>query len=314
VALRESVVNDPPERPAGIDNAVWAALSRGLAKERVDRYPGCADFVDALQAVKQAPARAQPVFHEPPGLVPPPSVPRQERLPRLDEPWTNSLGMKFVPVPGTNVLFSVWDTRVKDYRACAQAGSGVDASWRNPGFEQGPTHPVVNVSWDDAQAFCRWLTETERTAGLLLPEESYRLPADAEWSAAVELDEPGGGSPKDKDTNIQDVYPWGTQWPPPRGAGNYDLSLKVDDYPYTSPVGSFAPNRFGLYDMGGNVFQWCEDWYDADHKYRVLRGGSWYDRLAAFLLSSFRLHRSPDDRSFYIGFRLVLAGRTHDPA
>ena len=65
------------------------------------------------------------------------------------------------------------------------------------------------------------------------------------------LNESRGGTPKDKDMKIKDVYPWGTQWPPPRGAGNYDKSLNVDSYDYTSPVGSFGANRFVLHDMGG---------------------------------------------------------------
>jgi hypothetical protein len=307
VALRESVLHDLPERPEGMQDAVWAALLRGLAKERDDRYPSCTEFVEALQGGKQDLAEAQPLQESPrPG--PAPSMPRQEGHPRLDEPWTNSLGMRFVPVAGTQALFSVWDTRVQDYEAYAQARSEADAGWKSPGFEQRPAHPVVKVSWEDAQGFCRWLTETERNAGLLLPEMSYRLPTDAEWSAAAGLDEPNEGTPKDKDMKIQGVFPWGTEWPPPKGAGNYDLSLKTDDYVYTSPVGTFAANRYGMYDVGGNVWQWCEDWYDTDRKHRVLRGASWYDRVPDFLLSSFRLNRSPDYRCFYIGFRVVLAG------
>jgi formylglycine-generating enzyme required for sulfatase activity len=308
VALRESVLHDLPERPEGMPDAVWAALSRGLAKEREGRYPSCKEFVDALQGGKQDSAKTQPILQEPAGPEPASPTPREEGPPRLDAPWTNSLGMRFAPVPGTQALFSVWDTRVQDYETYALARSEADASWKSPGFEQGPAHPVVKVSWEDAQGFCRWLTETERAAGLLPPELSYRLPTDAQWSAAVGLDEPDEGTPKDKDMKIQGVYPWGTEWPPPKGAGNYDSSLRGHDYARTSPVGSFAANRYGLYDMGGNVSQWCEDWYDTDRQNRVLRGGSWYDRIPDFLLSSFRLNRSPDYRCFYIGFRVVLAG------
>ena len=223
-----------------------------------------------------------------------------------DNPWENSLGMKFVPVPGTKVLFSVWDTRVQDYEAYAGAAAGGDNS--NPGLShgQGPTDPVVNVNWGDAHAFCRWLTEKERKAGLITAEESYRLPTDAEWSMAVGLDEPSVGTPEEKDGKVKGVYPWGTQWPPPRGAGNYGKDLKVDDFPYMSPVGSFAPNRYGLYDMGGNVQQWCEDWYDDRKDSRVLRGASWYDHGPGDLLSSYRLYYTPDGRYGYVGFRCVM--------
>ena len=84
-----------------------------------------------------------------------------------DKPFTNTLGMKFVPVSGTEVAFCIWETRVKDYAAYAAANTGVDASWKNfgSGFKQEDTHPVVNVSWEDAQAFCEWLTKKEMAEG-----------------------------------------------------------------------------------------------------------------------------------------------------
>ena len=205
-------------------------------------------------------------------------------------PWINSLGMVFVPVAGTPVLFSVWDVRVKDYRAYAGAAGGVDNEWQSPGFTQGDAHPVVNVSWNDAQAFCRWLTGKERGEGKLNEGQSYRLPREVEWNQAV-------GSAK---------YPWGESWPPPSGAGNYSSSLGVDNYEYTSPVGSFAANPFGLYDMGGDVWQWCEDWYDSSQQYRVLRGASWGLSGPEYLLSSYRCDRTPGLRDDDVGFRVVL--------
>lgn len=232
-----------------------------------------------------------------------------------EQPWENSLGMMFVPVPGTEVLFSIWETRVKDYAAYAQASTGVDALWRKPVFEGVPVTPsedcpVVNVSWEDAKAFSRWLTEKERAEGRLRPDQEYRLPTDAEWSAAVGLKEPADGTPKEKDMKITNVYPWGTGWPPPKGAGNYAKSnygSYDDGYATTSPVGSFPANQYGLYDLGGNVWEWCEDWYDsAESKYRALRGGSWRLLESVYLLSSYRAHIPPQDRYEYVGFRCVL--------
>jgi streptogramin lyase len=229
--------------------------------------------------------------------------------------WTNSLGMVFTPVPGTKVLFSIWDTRVQDYRAYASANEGVDRKWQNPGFIQGDTHPVVNVSWEDAKAYCGWLTQKERNEGEIGPDQSYRLPTDAEWSVAVGLNECAGGIPVDKDSVIKGVYPWGTQWPPPRGAGNYASSLHVDDYENTSPVGSFQANRYGLYDMGGNVWQWCEDLIRTNQDWRVMRGGSWDEKSpenndpnyhwGCNLLSSCRAGRTPSYRWNVDGFRIV---------
>ena len=235
-------------------------------------------------------------------------------------PFQNSLGMVFTEVPGTDVLFCIWETRVRDYAAYAGAHTGVDGSWRNPGFTQGDDHPVVNVSWDEAKWFCAWLTGKERTAGRLQPDQEYRLPTDAEWSVAVGLPKESGSTPKDKSEKIKDVYPWGTAWPPPSGAGNYaDQSCKqkypsygviegyADGYADTAPVGSFKPNQFGLYDLGGNVLEWCEDWYDpATKSSRVLRGGSWNIGGPGLLLSSIRPDLTPVNRLSDFGFRVVL--------
>jgi hypothetical protein len=240
----------------------------------------------------------------PPAEVKVPPAVAKPSYPQLDAPCQNSLGMKFFPVPGTAVLFSVWDTRVQDYRVFA------DATGREPPkprFAQGPTHPAVKVSWDDAEAFCQWLTARERTAGKIGAAQFYRLPTDDEWSAAVGLTEAKEGSPKDKSGKVKDVYPWGTQWPPPRGSGNYAKAIGVHDYDYTSPAGSFAPNKFGLYDMGGNVWQWCEDLYDSEQTARVLRGCSFLDYDAVDALSSFRSWNLPGTRVDSDGFRCVLA-------
>jgi formylglycine-generating enzyme required for sulfatase activity len=262
-----------------------------------------------------------------------------------DDPWANSLGMKFVPVPGTKALFCIWNTRVQDFEAFAKA-TGYDATngmsslrsdgwkergdtWHNPGFAQGATHPVCGVNWQDAKAFCDWLTRTERASGQLGPDQAYRLPIDAEWSRAVGLPEESGSTPYDKSVKIKGIYPWGAQWPPPAGAGNFagedsdtadwpsdrpPISGYQDGYPRTSPAGSFKPNAYGLYDMGGNVWQWCEDWCDAHQNSRVLRGASWCDFEPGFLMSSSRIGFSPETRIVHAGFRCVLGTAEGSPA
>ena len=225
--------------------------------------------------------------------------------------FVNSLGMKFVSVPGTDVQFCIWETRVKDYAAYAAANAGVDGGWKEPGgFKQEETHPVVNVNWEDANAFCAWLTKKELAEGKIKAGQKYRLPTDTEWSVAVGLGKEKGNTPEEKSIGITGVYPWGKGYPPPKEAGNYNKSLKVDKFDYTSSVGSFAVNKLGLHDMGGNVLEWCEDWYDSEEKAnRVLRGASWGYYDPGLLLSSFRFNFfSPDFRSLSIGFRCVLVG------
>ncbi len=235
---------------------------------------------------------------------------------------TNSLGMVFVPVPNTKVLFSIWDTRVQDFAAFVKetgyaATNGMFSrssdgwkqsgdSWLVPGFPQGPTHPVCGVSWEDATAFCDWLTAKERRAGKLSHGESYRLPTDSEWSTASGLGPELGESPMEKSRKIDNVYPWGNQWPPPVGIGNYGPRMKVDDFTWTSPVGSFSANPFGLYDMGGNVNQWCHDWSDTRQMYRVKRGSSWLCSDRTNAVSSVRHRDTPDYRIMDNGFRVVL--------
>jgi len=223
--------------------------------------------------------------------------------------FTNTLGMVFKPVPGTKVQFCIWETRVKDYAAYAAANAGVDGFWKKPfrEFKQTDTHPVVHVSWEDANAFCAWLTRKERAAGKITANQSYRLPTDAEWSVAVGLGRESGNTPEAKDGGVKGVYPWGKAWPPPKGAGNYDKSLKVDKFDYTAPVGSFAANAQGLHDLAGNVWEWCEDKWNPTSSHRVLRGASWGDYGPGYVLSSGRGRSAPGRRSDGIGFRCVLA-------
>jgi hypothetical protein len=226
------------------------------------------------------------------------------------EAHTNSLGMKFLPVPGVAALFAIWPVRVQDYEPFAKE---TDQKWPRPKFKQEPSHPAVNVSWDDARRFCHWLTELERRAGRLGERDEYRLPTDLEWSAAVDLGREPGATPAERDGKIRDVYPWGKEWPPPKNVGNYDGELRRDDFDYTSPVGSFPANRHGLYDLGGNVWEWCSDSYDGQQNYRVLRGASWHSAKPHTLLSSARLFNSPGHRVDIVGFRIVLEARRPGP-
>jgi len=239
----------------------------------------------------------------------------------LKDGFTNTLGMKFVPVKGTDVLFCIHETRYKDYAAYAAEAAIVAGNWKNQthdGFaltERAEDHPVVNVSWEEAQAFCAWLSKKEG--------KTYRLPTDQEWSYAVGI----GRSEKWKSDTTpatvfkdQTEFPWGDKWPPPKASGNYsddsrkakapDANAKYledydDGFPTTAPVMSFKPNKLGLYDLEGNVREWVEDCYDDTKAEHVLRGGSWLGNERITLLSSYRYHNKFAPR-YISGFRVVL--------
>lgn len=238
----------------------------------------------------------------------------------------NSLGMKFVPVKGTEVLFCIHEVRYKDYAAYAADSQGVDAGYKDQsgdGYtpnDRTEDHPVVRVSWDDAQKFCAWLSKKE---GKL-----YRLPTDQEWSIAVGIGQEEKWKSDTTPATVfkdQSLFPWGKEWPPPKGAGNYsDVSRHAkapgenrawlegydDNFPTTAPVMSFEPNAFGLYDMGGNLWEWVEDFYDNANKDRVLRGTSWGDIERGGVLSSYRYRTTPESRSRFYGFRVVVVPST----
>jgi CubicO group peptidase (beta-lactamase class C family) len=255
-------------------------------------------------------------FNKVPGALP---NQRTDGNATKDKSFTNSLGMKFVPVPETGILMCIHETRLADYAAYAASEPAADASWKNAVIEAVPVgagndEPVVNVSWDDAKAFCEWLGKKEG--------RTYRLPTDREWSVAVgigEYEPVSGATPESLSTKLKDVYPWGRQWPPIKGAGNYaDEDCKklfksektvegyADGFAVTAPVMSFPPNEFGIYDLGGSVWEWCEDWLNAEKKLHVLRGASWGSSARAPLLSSFRGSQTADRRWRCDGFRCVL--------
>jgi hypothetical protein len=201
--------------------------------------------------------------------------------------FTNSLGMKFVPLPGIKVLMCVHETRKIDYATFASAVPGVNAGWQNPTLDGLPVstadeHPVVNVSGYDAEAFCRWLSQKDKRI--------YRLPTWQEWSLAA-----GVAELEKRDMTYADIrtavkgrYPWGTEWPPPaKAAGNIsDVSLLRanpkagiipgydDGHATTAPVMSYPANELGFFDLAGNVTEWVSE-FVTRHDQRKLRGSSW---------------------------------------
>lgn len=257
-----------------------------------------------------------------------------------EQPFINSLGIPFVPIPRFETRFAIWPVRVQDYEAYCMASG---AKFPEVPFSQESDHPIAGVTWNDAIEFCIWLTGKERSEGKIDEKTVYRLPTDLEWSAAVGLPHEPEPTPEKRHLKAPG-YPWGLRWPPPQNAGNYEhqrdgdhFELKyrmlrakkfaddwqdlvseggcrdlqhaynminggraaegffkkeydkwmgwkpVDEYEFTSPVQSFLPNSLGIYDLGGNVWEWCMD--SNLNSECVLRGASFWV--------------SPENKNFY---------------
>ena len=274
----------------------------------------------------------------PPAAIssPPPSSPT---APTNEEPAraiSNSLGMKLVRIPAGEFVMGSPSTEAHrapnegpprrvaiprpfylgahlvtfgEYRVFVQAtgnssdtAKGKGADWRDPGWRQTDAHPVACLSWHDARAFCDWLSEKE--------DRKYRLPTEAEWEYACRAGSATTYSFGDDPARL-DEYAW--------FAGNSEGQAH--------PVGRLKPNAWGLYDMHGNLFQWCDDWYDP-HLFgprpgaekqeprngttRVQRGGSWKSG-AADCRCARRIWDAPNGRrNDRGGFRVLLESAEKD--
>jgi formylglycine-generating enzyme required for sulfatase activity len=187
-------------------------------------------------------------------------------------------------------------------------------SWRNPGFPQAGDHPVVNVTWNDAVAMARWLSRQEGAV--------YRLPTEAEWEYACRArtatryntgDQPASLLRSAALFDIDTARLWPRRLP-------FALPGR-DGFAFTAPVGSFASNDFGLFDMHGNVWEWVADWY-GEHYYaqsprddppgpgpgddhlHVRRGGSWATE-PLYARCSYRNWNTAQTRYTLVGMRLL---------
>ena len=177
----------------------------------------------------------------------------------------------------------------------------------NPSRFRGERLPVEQVSWDEVSEFCRKFTEQERRAGRLGAKEMYRLPTEAEWEYGCRAGTTSpfsyGSSLSSREANFDGDFPYG-------GA------FKGVDLGKTTEVGSYGGNAWGLYDMHGNVREWCQDWYGeslsggadpsgaSTGERRVDRGGSWSND-ARFCRSANRDRDAPTLRVSVLGFRVA---------
>ena len=183
--------------------------------------------------------------------------------------------------------FSIGQTEVTQELWEAVMGS-------NPSYFKGPKLPVESVSWNACQTF---ITKLNQLTG-----QQFRLPTEAEWEYAARGGNQSKGYTYSGSNNIDEV------------AWSYENSSRK-----THDVATKAPNELGLYDMSGNVWEWCQDWYGSDYyssspinnpigpssgSYRVRRGGSW-GNFATFCRVAYRGHNDPTDADIFYGFRLA---------
>jgi len=266
-------------------------------------------------------------------------------LVHADTPITNSLGMELVSIPaGTFIMGSPKDekghradetqrevtltqkfriattevtqkqwkdlmgTNFQDLINQQEGPLGRGAKLKSTPSAIANNQPMCFVNWSDAIAFCKKLTEQERVKKIISNTAQYTLPTEAQWEfccrAGTNTTFTYGNSLTSKEANFYGKLPYGTDTP-----GIYREK--------STPIKSFPPNAWGLFDMHGNLYEWCLDWYEERPNSktdptgpnsgdgRIIRGGAW-DRKGSSCRSAYRYSRDPVRRSHNIGFRVIL--------
>jgi formylglycine-generating enzyme required for sulfatase activity len=298
-ALLNKILHEPARAPSEVNRAlplsVDAVFAKALAKRPHERYPACSDFARALESAWSRPVQE--------GTITLPAAPGPHGAPITDRIRVNPKdGLKYVWIPpGTFTMgCSPEDSECFEDETPAHQVTITKGFWigqtqvtqpayervmaKTPSYFKGADRPVENVSWTEAQEYCRAV--------------GGRLPTEAEWEYAARA-----GSQAARYGELDEIAWY---------AGNSGKQ--------TRRVGQKQPNAWGLYDTLGNLWEWVADWYDDKYytkspqedprgpssgKLRVLRGGSWYgDRMD--LRAAYRLRFVPDNRYVLIGFRCAL--------
>ena len=249
-------------------------------------------FWGACQDQPKVEQKPQPSVAEPPKEK---NVPSEKPF-TTDDPGMKEViwkkdGAKMVPIPASDTTKPFWmdatEVTVDRFKKFLESSSYKPAKpidWDDVS-EYSPTdkHPMIYVSWHDATAYAKWAGK--------------RLPTEKEWEFAAR----GGLTDK--------KYSWGNDETQARDYANYEGTGGKDKWDESAaPVGSFKPNGYGLFDTGGNVWEWCQDLYGSHGNSRVLRGGSWTYRTSNLWVAN-RYSSNPNNRYLLNGFRCVSGSR-----
>ena len=281
----------PASWPAGAPAGLAAALRKALSRDPQERFASVKEFVAQTLTPSPSPFQGE-------GGTPSPLSPVPSPLPAAQAGKPDALGFEWIEIPAGDFLYGDDKTPsyirkpylISKYEVTqAQYQGFIDANpeykppsdWTNRRHPAGKArHPVVNVSWNDAQAFCRWASDR-------LGKE-VRLPTEQEWEKAA----------RGMDGR---TYPWGEEWVDGKYTNSWEAGINgttpVDDFP-------LGVSPYGVWDMSGNVFEWTASMYEGgDH--RVVRGGSW-GNLGRYIRCADRSGSVPVDINDSIGFRLLL--------
>ena len=206
----------------------------------------------------------------------------------------NSLSIDMIKIPNKNYEIGKYPVTIAEYMHFAKVNEKHLPEWKQEKLDNyekmnlTDNAPIIGVSWHDAVAYCKWLNKQQKVY-------VYRLPTEAEWEYACRAETDTKWSFGDDEKELG-KYAWYDE-------NFYDLGEEHEDYG-THVVGAKLPNSWGLYDMHGNVEEWCEDWYDKEEKRKVVRGGSW-GVIANDSRSAYRFGSLPTFRYSYVGFRLL---------
>jgi len=330
-ALMYSVLNEPVAPIETCSDSVNQALLKGLEKEKSCRYENCSGFTDALATSRVTPG---PISVASPRVSPLPAVQVRQLTPSPPQPVqpatlqevgtpnsiVNSIGMRLNLIPAGTFMMGSLDSDVfrrkgethhrvtltkSYYLGTTQVTQGqweavmATTPWHRQKYvQEGSSYAATYVSWDDAVEFCQKLSAKEGNM--------YRLPTEAEWEYACR-----GGTTT--------VYSFGDDAAQLSEYGWFDKNAEGNGERYAHRVGLKRSNPFGLYDMHGNVWEWCSDW-DGDYptgsstdpqgatwgSLRVFRGGGWnsdFNRCR----SANRRNFTPGSRGNSVGFRVAIS-------